>query len=635
MYSITHNSHNLFYRNPFGAVVCGTQIRLRLTVITDPNNRVDCKLQVFENQKPIQINMIKEESNEEKITFVQTYSVPQKPGLVWYYFVVTINDETILYGDNWERLGGEGIISNENTPAYQITVYKDSIRVPRWFKESIMYQIFVDRFFNGNEDGKILTSPKGSLLHGDWYDTPYYIRDKNDSVVRWDFFGGNLKGITKKLPYLKELGIGVIYLNPVFEAASNHKYDTGDYKKIDSMFGTIEDFNLMIIEGEKLGIRFILDGVFSHTGSDSKYFNKDGKYDELGAWQSKDSKYYKWFKFTNYPEEYESWWGVGTLPNVNEMEPSYQDYIYKDRDSVIQYWAQEGVKGWRLDVADELPDDFIKGLKKSMKEADEESVLIGEVWEDASNKVSYEVLREYFWGEELDSVMNYPFRAVLIDFVLAYISGEKAYKKLMSLYENYPKEIFYSTVNLIGTHDVERILTILGEAQNANDLTYEQREKYRLSDEKKQLGIKRLKLISLIQMTFPGVPCIYYGDEAGLQGYSDPYNRGTYPWDKEEKELLDWYKKITSIRNKHKVFVTGEWVGFNCKDDLFGYIRTLGKERAICIFNRSLEKNIALSLDDELKSSIDMIDLLNNNNKISSKKIELKPLEGRIFLINE
>ncbi len=637
MIEILHDSHETYYRMPFGAVPCKTKIALRVTLSSKDIDLdgIECALQLYEGFDPVTVEMDIEKKECSKATYMAQYTAPKNPGLVWYYFIVKHHNETIFYGNNWERQGGKGVVTEEeNVPSYQITVYDDKRCVPEWFKESIMYQIFVDRFYNGNADNKINSPNMGSLIHGDWYDTPYYIKDKEGRVVRWDFFGGNLKGIQEKLPYLKELGIDVIYLNPIFEAISNHKYDTGDYKKIDPMFGTLQDFENLIEAGKKYGIKFILDGVFSHTGSESIYFNKNGTYPEIGAFQSKESPYFSWYQFENYPNEYDSWWGVGTLPNVNEMEDSYKDFIFNKDDSVIKYWAEKGVKGWRLDVADELPDEFIKGLKSTMMELDDDSVLIGEVWEDASNKISYGQLRQYFWGDELDSVMNYPFRSTFIDFILGHISSEDAEKRLMCLYENYPKDIFYSLINLIGTHDVERILTILGEAEDTFSMSEEEKEKYRLPTKKRQIGIKRLELLVLIQMTFPGVPCIYYGDEAEMEGYADPYNRGPYPWNKENKSLIDWYKIATGIRKSHKVFVSGDWKGFYCKKDIFGYIRSLDNVDTICIFNRNPEKEYMVSLEEKFENFCG-IDLLKNEQITDIKKVSLKPLEGRIFMRNE
>ena len=402
-----------------------------------------------------------------------------------------------------------------------------------------IYQIFVDRFNNGNDEGKINNPKKNSFIYGDWNDEPFYIKDNEGNIVRWDFYGGNLLGVIEKLEYIKSLGVTTIYLNPIFEAVSCHKYDTGDYKKIDPMFGDEDIFKRLCEEAKKLGIGIVLDGVFSHTGVDSKYFNKFGNYDSLGAYEAKESPYYNWYRFYDYPNKYECWWGIDNQPNVEELEPSYVNYIINARDSVVNKWMGLGASGWRLDVADELPDEFIYKMKKKIKEINSEAVLIGEVWEDASNKISYDKHRAYLYGEELDSITNYPFRDNIISFLKGDIDGYYFSRRIMSLYENYPKESFYSNMNMLGTHDTERIFTMLDENQNS------------------------LKHALIIQMTFPGVPLIYYGDEAGLTGGKDPMNRKTYPWGKENKDILDMYKKLTTMRKENSIFAKGDFKIYN------------------------------------------------------------------------
>lgn len=351
-----------------------------------------------------------------------------------------------------------------------------------------------------------------------------YIKDKNGDVIRWDFHGGNLKGIIDKLPYLSKIGVSIIYLSPIFESSSNHKYNTGDYKKIDPMFGDEEILKELIEKANKKGINIILDGVFSHTGADSKYFNKFGNYDEVGAYQSKDSKYSSWYTFNDFPDDYKCWWGVKDLPNVNELNKSYMDYIIYDEDSVINKWTDMGIKGWRLDVADELPTEFIKEIRKELKKNDAESVLVGEVWEDASNKITYNERRNYLVGNQLDSVMGYPFRDNIVSFLKGNITSKELNNKFMTIKENYPKESFKANLNLISSHDVARIKT---------ELHYDE---------------AMVKLAVATQMTFEGVPYIYYGDEAGLCGGTDPDNRKTYPWKNEDEDMIEFYKEAINTR---------------------------------------------------------------------------------------
>lgn len=398
---------------------------------------------------------------------------------------------------------------------------------------------------------------------------------------------------------------------PIFDSPSCHKYDTGDYEKIDPMFGDEEIFKELCSEAEDLGMRIILDGVFSHTGSDSKYFNKFGNYDSLGAYQSLESPYYRWYRFNDYPKLYEAWWGFSNMPNVDELNPSYLDYIIRNNNSIIEKWLKLGASGWRLDVADELPDEFIKILKKKLKEVKAEGVLIGEVWEDASNKYSYNRRREYLFGSELDSVTNYPLRQIILDLVRNYIGNRYFIKKYMSLKENYPKEYFYSTMNILGNHDTERVLTILNN------------------------NISLLKLAVVIQMTLPGVPLIYYGDEAGLTGGKDPYNRKAYPWGKENKDILNFYTKISNIRASEEALKSGEIKFLDFNNEVLGYERLIGNEKIVVVVN-TMEKKENISLYD-VNDGNAVIDLMSNDKKYEVKnsqiEIELKSHEYKILKI--
>ncbi len=657
---VYHNSHEIFYRQPFGAVPCEQKIILRVKSYSEvPVEECCLRLWEKEGQKLIPMVCIVNEEVDSKIqqTFEVEYRVSDEPGLLWYYFRLHLGDKTYYYGNNSQEFGGEGVLAEVEPSSFQITVYLPT-EVPSWYKEGIVYQIFVDRFFNGNANQEVLNPKKGSLIHGDWNDNPFYIKDQKGRINRWNFFGGNLSGVIKKLPYLQELGISIIYFNPIFEASSNHKYDTADYHKIDPMFGDEETFETLIQEADKLGIHIILDGVFSHTGSDSIYFNKYGNYPSIGAFQSADSPYYKWYRFVKGCDDYECWWGVDDLPNVEEMEPTYRDFIYGGPDSVIGYWMAKGVKGWRLDVADELPDEFIKELKSAVKANNPESVLIGEVWEDASRKESYGKRREYFWGEELDATMNYPWRITLLDFILGKIDSAEVHTRIMSLYENYPRENFLAAMNLIGSHDRIRILTLLGEASEKDHFKDKSREEFRLAPQARELAVKRLKLLSLIQMTFPGVPCVYYGDEVGMEGFADPYNRGPYPWGREDTEIQEWYKRILRLRKEYGVFHQGDFSSFVSGDEIYGY-KLSGKEEEITILvNRSLTEEIEVEITPGIFSSGDenskldrmlSLELLSgeklleysleeeneekseNEEKRLSFTIKIQPLEGKVI----
>lgn len=578
---IFHDSHNLELRNPFGAVSIGIKVRIRLWTSKKCSAYINL-INFYNNQIEIQMNEIGWNSSVNNWVYEMEVDTSNNTGLIYYYFRVNYHGRDIIYGNNIESLGGVGQVYFNEPVSYQITIYSKQ-EVPSWYREGIIYQIFVDRFFNGEDEGKVLNPKKNTFIYGNWDDSPMYIKDVNGNIARWDFYGGNLLGVKKKLEYIKSLGVSIIYFNPIFDSPSCHKYDTGDYEKIDPMFGDEQIFKDLCSEAEKLGMRIILDGVFSHTGSDSKYFNKFGNYDSLGAYQSLQSPYYRWYRFNDYPNLYETWWGFSNMPNVDELNPSYLDYIIRNDNSVIEKWLSLGAGGWRLDVADELPDEFIKILRKKLKEVKKDSVLIGEVWEDASNKVSYNRKREYLFGNELDSVTNYPLRQIILDLVRNHIGSKYFIKKYLSLKENYPKEYFYSTMNMLGNHDTERVLTMLNN------------------------NIDLLKEAVLIQMTLPGVPLIYYGDEAGLNGGKDPSNRKSYPWGKENKDILEFYRKISAIRVSEEALKNGEIEFLEFNNGILGYERTLNKDRIIIVVN-IMEKEENISINNVDGNILDLLD---------------------------
>lgn len=619
-----HNSHDSIYRSPFGAVPTDSIVTLRLKMIPGDETVENVRVRVWINDKEKFYDMTAPAKETDKGTskktvktakpatdgsFMYTAKIkaPSVGALMWYYFVIETEDGTVYYTNNTESLGGVGMTTTDPMAhSYQITVYDKDYKTPDWFKGSVMYQIFTDRFLGDHSDtnGAIPKKRNEYVIHNDWYEPiSFNTHPFEMGPACNDFYGGNLKGIIAKLPYLKSLGVGVIYLNPIFDAYSNHKYDTADYKNIDPMFGTNEVFSDLCAEAEKLGIRVILDGVFSHTGADSIYFNKYGNYGEnAGAFRNPDSPYREWYQFSNYPS-YESWWGCSNLPNVNEMTPSYLDYILRDDDSVVKTWIERGASGWRLDVADELPDEFIETLRTEVKKKDPDAVIIGEVWEDASNKVAYSIPRKYLFGKELDSVMNYPFKDNMIAFVLGSIDAETLSARMMSINENYPKETIYALMNILGTHDTVRIKTLLGGL--SNDCGTQ-----RLSSGEEELATYRLKMLSFVQMTYPGVPCIYYGDEVGMQGGADPFNRGTYPWRRVDPDLREWYTRLGELRNNTECLRLGGYKPLYAHGDLFVYSRYIsgGTDEfgnnaedalAICAINRSFShQHIELDLSE-------------------------------------
>ena len=523
------------------------------------------------------------------------------PGLYWYLFkMVTTEGENFVC----RSTGGVGDVLTQPGERFQMTVFDGGYQVASWFGEGITYNIFPDRFRRTGIPAE--TGYRSERhVHEDWSDTPVYLPDARGEIWNNDFFGGSLRGVIEKLDYLESLHVQTIYFNPMFEAFSNHRYDTGDYKTIDPMMGTEDDFRELCGKAKARGMRVILDGVFSHTGYDSKYFNARGHYDSVGAYQSKESPYYDWYDFSKWPNEYSSWWGIYTLPQVKEVHPKYLDYIIEGEDSVIRHWLDAGASGWRLDVADEVPDEFIAKLNRAARETKPDALVVGEVWEDASNKISYDVRRRYFQGGELDSVMNYPLR----DGIMAFLSGSPAEdfaEKMESLRENYPRAVFYNLMNIIGTHDTPRALTALGADPGDWGESREFRAGKRLEGERLAHAKRLLKIAAVIQFTMPGSPTIYYGDEAGQQGYEDPFNRRTYPWGSEDEALLAFYRSLCAVRAGNPALADGSLEFLEAHGGVLLYLREDAGERVLVAVNRTNETlNYEIAGTEQLESLLD------------------------------
>ncbi len=624
--NIEHHSRKEVYRYPMGAMKCGEVVRLRVAV---ESYAIPTEVKCIIGGKSINMYFATE-INHNRVYECKVL-LPEKEGLLWYCFKAVAGGETAYCGNNPEFLGGQGrMYSTLPDRMFQITVYSRDFKTPDWMKNAVVYQIFPDRFYRSGD----------TPFHGikrSWGETPFYKAEQfGGEYTADDFFGGNFKGITEKLPYLKELGITAVYLNPIFKSRSNHRYNTGDYETVDPLLGTNEDFEEMARLFKENGIRLILDGVFSHTGDDSRYFNKYGNYPSVGAYQSQDSPYYNWYSFSNWPEEYEAWWGFKSLPNTNEMHESYLNYILKNDDSIIKRWIRKGAGGWRLDVADELPDEFIKELRKNVKEADPDAVIIGEVWEDASNKISYGKQREYFWGKSLDSVMNYVSRGAILDYLL-YGNAPLFLCRLGSIYENYPKEALYSCLNLITSHDVPRALTILSGAPSVDTMSREEQAEYVIPPEAMNIAKQRLKMATAIQMTIPGAPCIYYGDEAGAIGYTDPFNRGCYPWGNEDRDMIEFYKQLIALRHKHRCLRTGEFAPVFSYEDIAIYMRSI--QRGKDVFGNEADNEIIFVVINPLKKgatnleiSIKRYGIASLTNAITGEPIEFDRENGNLVV---
>lgn len=587
-----HNSQSKIYREPFGAQPAGEQVTLRLSLIdAGIPECVRIYTDAEGTSQEFDMHYVFEASG---VYFYEVrLTLPEKPCLFRYWFEVRTACGTIFYGNNDENLGGTGREYDEIPyNKFQITVYDGAYKTPKWWRESVCYQIFPDRFLNGTEDGNFLGT-RNDIIKRKWGEVPFYKAEQfGGKYLANDFFGGNLLGIEKKLSYLKNLGISSIYLNPIFEAFSNHRYDTADYKKIDEMLGGEEDFSRLCKKAEDMGIRIILDGVFNHTGSDSIYFNKNGKYSSIGAYQSKESPYYKWFNFIEYPKKYESWWGIDTLPQVNEASKEYQDFMINDKDSVVKRWLKKGASGWRIDVADELPDFFIKILRKAVKRENPDAVIIGEVWEDASNKVAYDELREYFYGDELDCVMNYPLKNAMVDFALSKIDACGFDRRIMSLKENYPYPAFYASLNFLSSHDTARILTVMGGKEYG---TKDEQAFAKLCGDDYKEAEERLKCLVTMQFTLPGVPTVFYGDEAGAEGFADPFCRSCFPWGNENHSILEHYRYAIALRNENDILKNGEFESVYKYENCYGFIRFDKRSKIIVLVN--FGENTEIRLD--------------------------------------
>ena len=500
------------------------------------------------------------------------------PALFFYEFLFLRGTRT-LFTNSVNNFDFE--LSYHSESKFSLLVYEDYFKAKEWFGSGIMYHIFVDRFNKGE------IAPyyrEDYVINDDWYNgIPQYAKNPGEPLKNNMFFGGNLKGIEDKLDYLESLGTRVIYLSPIFKAYSNHKYDTGDYMTVDEMFGGEEAFLSLLNKAKEKGMSIILDGVFNHTGDDSLYFNKYGRYNSVGACNCENSPYKNWFNFKCYPCDYDSWWGIDILPKLNQNNEECRNYFVGE-NGVIEKYTKMGIGGWRLDVADELPDEFLYQLRERVhKNSNGQGIVIGEVWENAAVKTAYGHRRNYFHGRQLDSVMNYPLRNGIIDFV-TYGSAEMLYNVLVELYASYPRCVSDSLMNILGTHDTERILTVLGDNYRPDALN-DHLAVMRMSAQEKDIAINRLKMAAILQYTVYGIPSVFYGDEAGVEGYHDPFCRKTYPWGRENLELLEHYRKLGELRNIEKAFDRGDFRVIEHGQETISFERTKDDSRVVVIAN--------------------------------------------------
>jgi len=565
---ILFDSQQPIYKQPFGTLTQGQACQLHIHIPSSVGAvKAECVLN-YENGDPAAVAVLKKERTDGPYDIFGG-SFTLQPGLYFYYFRICKPTGTF-------RLFKQGHDTNmEAGDCWQLSCIPADFTTPDWAKGAIIYQIFPDRFCKSGEcdlSGKL----EPYTIHKDWHEEVVWKPDEKGRVLNNDFFGGNFRGIAEKMDYIASLGTTILYLNPISKSFSNHRYDTGDYKTPDPMLGTVEDFQAMCQAAHKKGIRVILDGVFSHTGSQSIYFES--------ACTSPASAYYSWYTFHHYPDSYDSWWGFDTLPTVKKLDPAFMDYIIDSEDSVIAHWLQLGADGFRLDVVDELPNEFVLRLKKRLRQLRPDALLIGEVWEDASNKISYGIRRRYFTDGVLDSCMNYPFRTAIVNFLNGRDDGQQLQETVMTIAENYPPQVLACNMNLLGSHDTPRILTALADDFDGGR---EEAALRKLSPEALAQAKEQLFTAAFLQYTLPGAPSIYYADEVGMEGHKDPFNRRTYPWGQEDPILLGHYRTLGNLRKNLPVLQTGDIQFFSAADRKVGFRRNLGGKTISIYVNQS------------------------------------------------
>ena len=573
-----HDPYSFIDRFPRGACPAGSVVCLRLRT-PDAPKYAWVRLWRGGGEEWLEMKPVSSDVYEAHVP------VGNDTGLVWYYFVLeSASGERTFVG---KPESGVCDRYDHEPPSFQITVYDPAFETPEWMRESVMMQIMVDRFAVG-KSGVLPPWGRGAFLHENWNEPPVLCKDGDDEEAV-DFFGGNLEGIIEKLPFLSDLGIGALYLNPIFRARSNHKYDTGDYRSIDPSFGTEKDLTRLCGEAAKLGMHIVLDGVFSHTGADSLYFNKYRTFRSKGAYSHyADSPYYSWYRFDGGRDDYDCWWGIDTLPNINEMDPSFFSFIISGKDSVVEHYLKKGASGWRLDVADELPMEFIRALRSRVKGENPDACVIGEVWEDISNKISYGRPRCYAVGDTLDSAMNYPLRDHIIAFMLGNESAYALAELLNHQQLTLPKPMLFSMMNLLGSHDKPRIIDVMS-GKSDLEPPRSQRRFEPLNAEEYALGKQRFVKAFELVCHLPGMPCIYYGDDAGLTGMGDPFCRRTYPWGREDKKLQEQIKEIIRTRNASAELKTGESIIRALDENRLEVRRSLDRRENVYVLDRRSE----------------------------------------------
>lgn len=650
---LLHDTWDTAFRSPFEAVKTGTPVRLALQAQHGDVRQAQlvlCKAKITANggdeynpsyeAGTSQSYPMTLERTKDGLDIWSTTIKPDTNGIYGYKFLLNGVKE---YGDD-AKPGHTGAVTLRGAKFFQLTVYRADYHTPDWAKEAVVYQIFPDRFFNGdksNDNARTEARGHQPVQHRAWNDLPAnFSKTPAADGDKWecnDFFGGDLAGITKKLDYLQQLGITAIYVNPIMNAASNHRYDSVDYGSLDPFLGTMKDFDLLITEMHKRGMRLIMDGVFNHIGDDSIYFDRYGKYKTVGAYEYwsriydlMNTKHMKedaakaeakkqleaegqvfspyhwenWFEIKNQKGSdemgtkymYHDWQGYSSLVPFRDADypggeagtkrSDLGNYLLHGKDAVITKWFRDGLSGWRLDVAKEVPPGFWADMRQEVKQLKtrqgDEPLILGEIWQDGT---------QFLTGDAFDSVMNYKLSFALGDLFLGRGDAKAADDELKVLRQNYPKEALYDLMNIVDSHDTVRGIYKFG---GGKDTVAQATRK----DFDYTLGKERMKLAVTFLMGYPGMPTIYYGDEAGQYGSSDPDCRRTYPWGHEDKDLIAYYRKVINVRNKHKaLFAHGDVNTLKAEGNIYAFARTAvdgSGQAAVVALNRGAAQHVVL-----------------------------------------
>ncbi|MGH8853805.1 MAG: alpha-amylase family glycosyl hydrolase [Telluria sp.] len=653
--SLAFDSRDPGSKKPFGAVKAGTPVAFSLAALPGVSAAT------------LVVELRAMEGNQDNLRYAPVARIPMAQagqggsrrwsashmfadiGVYGYYFEVQAGGKTWVYQNNddliyWTReagSNGKGAVAampaqTDAIRRFRQTVFLPGFRVPDWARDAIVYHIFPDRFRNGDpgndpRPGVDTYQDRGVELHRNWLERPYRpgSGDGSDSSHNNDFYGGDLRGVIDKLDYIADLGVNTLYLTPLFRAASNHKYDTADYRNIDPHFGSNEDFIRLAGEARRRGLRLIVDTSFNHTGTDSIYFDRYdryGRHGTRGAFKGgkvrPDSPYADWYAFdpaNPVPEQqYRGWTGVPDLPELNKMSPAFRRFAYEAPDSVTRLWLQRGAAGWRMDVAPWVPDDFWRGWRKAVKAHDPQAITVAETWFEAS---------KFFLGDSFDSTMNYILRNAVLDYA-AGADARVVYRNVELMREAYPQQVFHALMNLLSTHDQPRALHHLGYRTEADGAA------------KLDLAKRRLRLALLFQMSFPGAPSVYYGDEVGVAGGEDPDNRATYPWPdlggKPDQELLAYVKALVKLRRDTPVLRRGSIAApLLLERDVIALARQDGAQWALVLTNNAdAARTVDLPLPAGMRG-LELVDALGGG-KLATRggrlRLELPALSGTVLL---